>query len=184
MSRTKKDPTNKEAVKKDSRRNSMNVKDIPDQPKYNKTNEIDHDLLPDNTFTMILKVNGKVYARGGLVGDTISKEMADEDLDSTLRAINGAGVMMQRTLAVKVAGRDIDYRVPGNKTVEQDLTPLAEAIADIDIEKSVEVKKEDIGKPDYAIGLSDDGIVLSISGNVVQAEADGYFVSQPAPKDV
>lgn len=99
-----------------------------DESKDNKTNEVDHDKIPDNTFTIILKANGKVYALGGMIGK-IEEDTLDEDLNSTLRAVNGAGITLQRTLAVKVAGREPTYKLPGDN-VEQDLTPPTEEVAE------------------------------------------------------
>lgn len=86
------------------------------------TSKIEHTDLPDNSFTIILKVDGKVYPIGGLLGDKISTEMADEDLESALRAINGASISAQRTLAFKIAKRDEDFELPNGST-EEDLTP-------------------------------------------------------------
>lgn len=94
-----------------------------DESPDNKTSEIDHKLIPDNTFTMILKVHGKVWSKGGMLGDNIEQGMPDEDLDSALRAVNGAGVAMQRTLAVKCANKSEDYPLPGDVSIEEDLTP-------------------------------------------------------------
>lgn len=97
--------------------------DALEESKDNKTNQIAHDLIPDNTFTIILKAAGKVYALGGEIGK-IEHDTPDEDLDSSLRAINGAGLTLQRTVAVKVANRPLDYPLPGEQAaIEQDLTP-------------------------------------------------------------
>lgn len=124
----------------------------------NQTNQIQHALIPDNTFTIILKANGKVYALGGEIGN-IEPDTHDEDLDATLRAINGAGLTLQRTLAIKVAVRPIDYPLPGEQAgIEQDLTPKVEEsematlyIAGADIKK---------GQP---LHLQIDGKVLPLS---------------------
>lgn len=94
----------------------------------NKTNEVEYSKIPDNTFTIILKAGGKVYAIGGEIGK-IETDTPDEDLNSTLRAVNGAGITLQRTLAVKVAGREPTYKLPGDN-VEEDLTPPTEEVAE------------------------------------------------------
>jgi hypothetical protein len=105
----------------------------------NKDSEV---VIRENSFTMVLDINGKLYSVGGLLGDKLSTDTPDEDLDSALRAINGASITLQRTLAVKIADRDESYKLPGD-TVEQDLTPLVDKIADVEIEKATEVKAED-----------------------------------------
>jgi hypothetical protein len=90
----------------------------------NKTNEIAHDLIPDNTFTIILKAKGKVYSLGGQIGK-LSAETPDEDLNSTLRAVHGAGVTLQRTVAMVVAGRDGEYPLPGaHPSIEENLAHI------------------------------------------------------------
>ncbi len=93
----------------------------------NATNEVQHDLIPDNTVTVIVKVHGKVYSRGASLGD-IKPEMPDEDLDSTLRAVRGLGITMQRTVATKGADRPAEYPLPASD-VEEDLTSAVEAEA-------------------------------------------------------
>jgi hypothetical protein len=118
------------------------MSDTLSESSENKTNQIDHSLIPDNTFTIILKAAGKVYALGGEIGK-VEPDMHDEDLDSTLRALNGAGLTLQRTLAVKVANRPMDYPLPGESTsTEEDLTPKAdERLTGILYVAGTEIKK-------------------------------------------
>lgn len=79
--------------------------------------------IKDNSFTIVLKVNGKLYVKAAEFGP-ISAEMADEDLDSALRAMRGASVSSLRTLALKGANRPDDYKLPMEAS-EQDLSPIS-----------------------------------------------------------
>lgn len=92
--------------------------------------------IPENSFTMVLRVNGKFYTVGGKVGEKMNDDIPDEDLDSTLRAINNASISVQRTLAVKVCGKPLEYEVPGDKSVEQEVNSAVKIMkADEDIKK-------------------------------------------------
>ena len=100
-----------------------------DESKENTLNTVVFKDVPDNTFTFILRINGKTYAIGGDIGK-LSDDMHDEDLDSTLRALQGAATTIQRTLAVRGAGRPEDYPLPGdNPTIEENLAPKVSADA-------------------------------------------------------
>lgn len=72
--------------------------------KENKTNEIPHDLIPDNTITMILKSGGKVYSKG-LTLPTLTPDMAEEDLLMALQRIKDTSDIAQNTAFYKLAGK-------------------------------------------------------------------------------
>lgn len=129
-----------------------------EESENNRTNEIDHSLIPDNSFTIILKARGKVYALGGETGK-IKPNMADEDIDSTLRALNGAGLVLQRTFAVKVAKKPVDYPLPGdNAQVEENVAPKAgEEETGVLYVAGADIKKG------QALHLTEDGTVKPIN---------------------
>lgn len=100
----------------------------------NKTNEIEHELLPENTITLILKADGKVYSIGANIGNIVHG-IPDEDLDSTLRAVRGLCVNLLRTIAVQLGGKPEEYPLP-NIDAEQDDGPTELLLlADETIEK-------------------------------------------------
>lgn len=97
-----------------------------DENKEPTINTVAFKDIPDNTFTMILKAHGKVYALGGEIGD-VKTDIPDEDLNATLRALQGAALTVQRTLAIRIAGRDDAYPLPGESAdIEENLAPKAD----------------------------------------------------------
>ena len=136
-----------------------------EESKENQTNNIPYDLLPDNTFTIILKAKGKVYALGGEIG-VIEPDIHDEDLDSVLRAINGAGLTLQRTVAVAVAGRNPEYKLPGDHpAIEEDLTPKVEE----ELLAGLYIAGADI-KQGQALHMLPDGKVVPIETEPIKKE--------------
>lgn len=68
--------------------------------------KLDHTVIPDNSMTVILKNNGKVYQKGiQLIGidDTIN----DEDLESELQAVDTMALVMRNTILYTLAGREL-----------------------------------------------------------------------------
>ena len=136
-----------------------------EESKENQTNQIPYDLIPDNTLTNILKINGKVYAHGADIGK-VEPDMHDEDLNSILRAVNGLGVSLQRTIAIKAAGRDVTYNVPGNNpTIEEDLTPKVEE----ELLAGLYIAGADI-KQGQALHMLPDGKVVPIETEPIKKE--------------
>ena len=105
-----------------------------DESKDNKTNEISHDLLPDNTVTVIMKVGGKVYSRGAQISE-VKPGMPDEDLDSVLRGVRGLALSIPRTLAYVVAKRPLEYEIPTANEEHEEGTDQMIMLADEDIKK-------------------------------------------------
>lgn len=88
---------------------------LADVSEQNATDKIEHAKLPENTVTIIMKVNGKVYGQGAALGDKIIQGMADEDLDSQLRAVNGLSKLVQRRL-IDIAGKPVGYALAGEES--------------------------------------------------------------------
>jgi len=74
-------------------------------PKSNKTNEIKHAAIPDNTITVILKSGGKVYSKG-LTLPIIDKDTADEDVTMAMQRIHDSSEILINTVFYTLKGHD------------------------------------------------------------------------------
>lgn len=72
-------------------------------PEQNKTNEINTDLIPDNTVTMIIKSGGKVYTKG-LTLPVINRDTPDEDVHMAMQRVKDVGDIGVNTVFYKLKG--------------------------------------------------------------------------------
>lgn len=106
--------------------------------------------IRDNSVTIILRANGKIFASGAEIG-TVNAHTPDEDLDSVLRAVRGMSLNLQRTIATELGGRDAAYPLPKADVEEDDGPALAMMLADEDIKAGdpvvIDVEKGRARKP-------------------------------------
>ena len=76
---------------------------MTNHPNDNKTNQIDHDLIPDNTVTIIMKAGGKIYTKG-LTLPVIDTSTPDEDVTMAMQRVKDVGDICINTLFYTLKG--------------------------------------------------------------------------------
>ena len=74
-------------------------------PKINNPDELDPIKIPDNTVTMIIKVNGKVYQKG-LTLPPVAKDTLDEDVHMAMQRVKDVGDIGVNTIFYTLKGHD------------------------------------------------------------------------------
>lgn len=69
----------------------------------NRTNEINADLIPENTVTIIMKTGGKVYTKG-LTLPVIDKATPDEDVHMAMQRVKDTADICINTIFYTLKG--------------------------------------------------------------------------------
>jgi hypothetical protein len=72
-------------------------------PTENSTNEINHDKIPENTVTIIIKSGGKIYSRG-LTLPVITTDTPDEDVTMAMQRVRDMGNICVNTIFYTLKG--------------------------------------------------------------------------------